>query len=292
MSFSSEQKEYIITQNYRSTCCRRALLQGSLSARSNAAETAVTLSIERTEYAAALQKLIREFYGKESQILRHESGGRCILLRFESKSAANYIANFENRRDLFTEKCPLCASAFLRGVFLSSGRISDPQKQYSLEFSFGDRTDIFADYFASLGLLPKVSDKKNGKVLYFKNSSEIEDFLGRANMNPAMFAVIEARFNGEAKKNIMRALNCETKNMQKTVNAAVEQNELIEELVKANLFSSLPEELEAVARLRMHYPDYSLAQLAAVATPSISKSGLSHRMKKLMELGKQLLHKT
>ncbi len=291
MSFSSDQKEYIINQNYKSSCCRRALLQGALLSGAYVDGNTVILSVERPDYATAMSKLVREFYGRDADIVRPPKGGRRILTKFESKSASNFIVDSVNEAGFIIEKCPMCTPSFLRGIFLAVGRISDPEKQYSLEFSLGERSEMFSTYFSSLSLNPKISAKKNETVVYFKNSTDIEEFLGHANMNPAMFSVIEARFNGEARKNIMRTLNCETKNLQKAVNAAVEQTEIITALAEANLLSSLPEELEAAARLRMRYPDYSLSQLAAAATPTISKSGLSHRFKKLIELGKQLLHK-
>ena len=289
MSFSSEQKLHIINSGIKSACCRRSLLSGIMFAKARVDADSILISLERPEYAEFVSSFVREFYGKKADIYRPEKGGRCINMRFGSHSAINYISNLESSDNLFMEKCASCASYFLRGVFLASGKISDPEKQYSIEFTLGDRADLFAQYLGGLGLSALVSDKRNGRTVYFKNSSQIEDLLGHANMNKALFDVIEARFNGEARKNIMRALNCETRNMEKTVNAAVSQHKLIERLEKANLLSSLPDELLAVARLRLEYPDYSLSRLAAEA--SMSKSGLSHRMTKLLEYGERLLEK-
>ena len=87
----------------------------------------------------------------------------------------------------------------------------------------------------------------------------------------------------------MRLTNCETNNIKKAVDAAAKQKALISRLEERNLISFLPDELAESARLRMRYPDLSLAQLAAVSVPSITKSGLSHRLKKVMELGERLL---
>ena len=88
---------------------------------------------------------------------------------------------------------------------------------------------------------------------------------------------------------VSRRINCETNNIAKAVNAAAKQLEVISKLEEQNLLSSLPEELEVTARLRLQNKDLSLSQLAAVAVPPISKPGLSHRLKKIMELGSQLL---
>ena len=291
MSFSSEQKSSIINQNIKSACCRRALLLGVMFAKARCTPSGIVISVEKREYAEIIAKLVREFYGKTPELLSPKSGGRCVGIHFESQSAANYISNLNVNGDLFVPKCAVCQSEFLRGVFLAAGRLSDPEKQYSLEFSLGDRSTAFVEYLHKFGLEPLVSNKASGQIVYFRNGAHIEEFLGHASMNTAMFSVIDARFSGEEKKNLMRTLNCETNNIQKTVNASVEQRKLIAALEEANLLSSLPDELAEVARLRMQYPDSSLAHLASLITPSISKSGLSHRLKKLMELGEGLLHK-
>lgn len=291
MSFSSEQKVNIISQQVKSPCCRRAFLSGAIFAKACFSDGRILLSVERREYAEAIAKLVREFYGKEAKILAPKRGGRCVNISFDSPAVNKYLSELSECTGLFVAKCAACESAFLRGLFLAGGRASDPEKQYSLEFSVGERTDLLFDYLASLGLTPRVASKPTGRIIYFRNGSDIEEFLAHASMNNAMFNVIDARFSAEARKNLMRTLNCETNNMQKTVNAAVEQCKLIEELEKANLLTSLPDEIEAVARLRMSYPEYSLSQLAAVANPSITKSGLTHRLKKLTEEGKRLLHK-
>jgi len=291
VSFSSEQKKTIIEQGYKSACCRRALLFGAFFARGYASANTVTLYCEKWEYACFLAELIKEFYTKEPLIYRPSSGGRVVCLEFESKSASGYISKIDVSETLFAQKCASCHAAFLRGVFLCAGRISNPSVQYSLDFSLGDRTEIFARHLKDHGLEPRVSNKASGVILYFKTGNQIEDFCGLLALNSAMFSVIEARINGEAKKNANRIMNLDNKNLTKAVDAATAQLALIYELVNANLLSSLPEELEATARLRLENPDLTLAQLAAIATPSISKSGLSHRFKKLTELARQLLHK-
>lgn len=289
MSFSSEQKNHIINYNYKSACCRKALLCGLLFSKGRLCDITVTISLEKNETAEFAAKLVREFYGADAEISRLKSGGRCVKLSFASKSAAKYLSEMNDNAGLFTEKCANCQSAFLRGVFLGAGRATNPEIQHSIEFTLGERADVFAHYLSGLGFSPKLSDKKCGRTVYFKNSSSIEDFYAYSGMNPAMFAVIEAKFSAEARKNIMRLTNCETNNIKKAVDAAAKQNELILKLEKNNLISFLPEELAETAMLRLRYPDLSLSQLAAMSKSVISKPGLSHRLNKIMEIGEKLL---
>ena len=290
MSFSSEQREFVISGQYKSSCCRRAILLGAMSAKGRAENNTVTLSLEKAEVAELISRYVVEFYGKNAQILNSSSGGRRVVLTFESASAAKYIANIDENT-IFTQKCDLCLSSFLRGVFIASGRITDPKIQYSLEFSLGGRCELFSSFLSSLGLTPRISDKPSERVVYFKNSTDIEDFCALAGLNRALFALMDAKAEGEIRKNAMRVANCETNNISRAVNAAKPQLSVISLLNEAGLLSALPDELEMTARLRLEYPDYSLAQLAAVAVPAISKPGLSHRLKKIVELGENILKK-
>ena len=229
-----------------------------------------------------------EYFTKNIDISRAQSGGRFYNITFKSSSALDYIANLENV-DIFLQKCPNCLSSFLRGVFLACGKISDPGEQYSLDFSLGDRSIMFADILSEYGIVPLISYKKSGTVVYFKNSSMIEEFCALAGLNRVVFALLNSKAESEIKQNINRRINCETNNIAKAVDAAAKQLKVISRLESANLLSSLPEELEQTARLRLENSDLTLAQLAAISIPPISKPGLAHRLKKIVELGGQLL---
>ena len=291
MSFSSEQKESIVNTVYKSVCCRSALLSGVLFSKGQADGKRVSVSLEKVEYCELVARLVREFYGKDAEILRSDDGGRRLILNFESKSAANYISQIGETSELCRQKCAGCMSAFLRGVYLAAGRASDPASQYTLEFSLGERSEIFSNFLEQIGPVSKISERKNGKSVYMRDSSMIEYFYALAGMNKAMFTLIDARAEGELRRNVERISNCEMNNIQKAIDAASPQVKLITALEEANLLSSLPEELEQTARLRLMYPDYSLTQLAQASVTSISKPGLSHRLKKIMEIGEQLLNK-
>ena len=290
MSFSSEQKREITEHIYKSSCCRRALLFGVLFARGKISN-GVSISLERPDTAQFVAKLIKEFFSVSVDPSRSPRGGRCVYLNFESNSAEKYIANVQSGVELYKEKCAGCTAAFLRGVFLGAGRVSDPAKQYGLEFSLDDRSEIFASLLTELGVAPLVSNKKTGKVVYYKNSSLIEDFSAIAGMNTTVFAIMNEKITSDIRNNVIRIANCETNNIGKAVNASMKLISTIEALDSANLLSSLPEELEATARLRVKHRDLSLSQLAAISVPAISKSGLSHRLAKINEFAEELLKK-
>lgn len=294
MSVSAEQKQEIIEYSYRSSCCRRALLSGVLFAKGKVEDRKIILSLEKQEYAEFVSKLIHEFYGKTPEIFRSSKGGRNVYLSFESPSAAKYIGEIDQIKEaevghLVVLKCRSCLSSFLRGVFLAAGRLSDPEKQYALEFTLGERTEIFAPILADFSMTPRIYNRRGNKVIYFRRGEDIENFYGHAGLNKIVFDVIERKITTLARRETQRYLNCVTNNYFKMTAASERQLRIITQLNELQLLSSLPEELEETARMRLEYPELPLAALAVKFNPSISKSGLSHRLKRLEEIGAELL---
>ena len=294
MSVSSEQKNEIIKQTYKSSCCRRSILNGILFSKGGVDGKYVTISLERSDYAEFALKLIKEFYGKDGSLFKCESGGRRVNIRFESPSALKYLQNINTLDDcsvcdIITQKCSSCLSSFLRGVFLACGRLSNPKSQYSLEFSFDVRGQMFMKILSDLSLEPRLTHRKNTEIIYFHKADQIEDFFGYAGINHIVFDIIELKINSLARRESQRYLNCVTSNYDKMAAVSKRQIGIISRLEELQLLSSLPDELEETARLKLRYPDLPLSALAAQMTPAISKSGLSHRLKKIEEVGAKLL---
>lgn len=290
MSFSQEQKATIINQPVKTSCCKRALLHGVLAARGCVTGDNVSVSVDSLETANFIKGLIFDVYSKVANEVTSSAGGRRKILSFSAKSVTKYLNELDTDGISYSEKCPLCLSHFLKGLFLASGRVSDPVKQYSLEFSVGPRSKALFDFFVSINLAPKISVKKNETLVYFRNSTILEDFFALANMNHTAFDVMNAKIKGELRNTANRIANCETNNIDRAVSASMSQIALIEELVRRGLISLLPDELERTARFRMENKDMSLSQLAGAITPPISKSGLSHRLKKITEMAENILN--
>lgn len=291
MSFSSETKAEIIEQELSRPCCRRAFLEGVLATRGELLDESIAITVENDILADYIKALIRENYSKEGEIKTSSQGGRRRLIIFSSNSAKKYIRDFTNGTIYFTEKCNSCLAAFLRGIFFASGRISDPLNQYLLAFSVKCPKERLCSFLESIGLFPRITRKKNEELIYFKNSANIEDFFTLASMYNTTFAIMNAKIQGEIRNNANRISNCETNNIGKAVTASMSQIAIISELIEKGLISQLPDELEMTARLRMEHSEMSLSQLAGIITPHISKPGLSHRLKKITELGTALLEK-
>ena len=289
MSFSSDLKAEIIEQPIKTSCCRKAFASALIASKARLVDGGIQMNLENDALAGLAVRYISEFFGAIPEIQRPKSGGRCRVLSFTSKSAIRYLNGINLNDPLYVPKCPGCAAAFFLGFFFAAGRISDPAKQYLLEFSPTNCCDKFMKALSEIGVDVRATQRGGRTDLYIKKSAIIEDFFAFIGLNSAAFAFMNATIESEFRNNTNRIVNCETNNISKSVTASHKQISVIEELEKANLLSSLPEELEATARLRIKYRDLSLSQLAAVSVPAISKSGLSHRLKKIMEYSETLL---
>lgn len=291
MSFSSLQKKEIIEYIPKSSCCRRAFLMGVLASRATVKNSSIEVSMEKREYALCISALIKEAYGKDTDVFVPETGGRRILMSFFSPSALKALESFCSFEKTFSNKCKMCEGSFLKGIFIASGTVSDPKKQYSLEFRTAQRAELLFDYFSSLGLSPKISKKNENASVYFRRSSDIEDFFALAQMNSTAFEFMNVKITNDLRNNVNRIVNCETTNMSRSGKASDRYIKSIEKLIKLNLLSSLPEELEQTAVLRIRNSELSLSRLASLHTPPISKPGLSHRLKKIEEYAVKLTEK-
>ena len=289
MSFAKEQKTEILLGTDKSACCRRATLFGVLSAKAYVDGDFLILTLDGDAAVSYVAALVQEFYSKVPEIVQKENGGRSKMIRFDSKSAIKYVLNLQNNT-IFEPKCSSCTAAFLRGVYLASGRLTDPTKQHHFELAvLSDRIGAFRNYLATLGLELSVANRSGKQILYSRRSDTIEDFFALAGMNNTVFKLMNSKINSEVRNNANRVSNCETNNISKAVDAARRQIALINELEKRNLLGSLPEELLLTAKMRVRYEDMSLSQMALSMSPPISKSGLSHRLKKLTALAETLI---
>lgn len=179
-----------------------------------------------------------------------------------------------------------CRAAFLRGAFLAGGSVTDPMKGYHLELSTS-HYHVGRELPALLreaGFEPKEAERKGSRVVYFKQSDHIEDFLTYLGAPVSAMAVMNAKLERDLQGRVNRQVNCDSANLDKTVAAAREQLAAIGRLEESGRLDFLPDKLREAARLRVEHPELNLGQLGALCEPGVSKSAFNHRMRKLMEL--------
>ena len=175
--------------------------------------------------------------------------------------------------------------AFLRGAFLSGGSVTDPAKRYHLELTTS-HYKVSRETCALLldaGFSPKETTRGGNSILYFKQSNLIEDFLTAIGAPVCAMGVMEAKVEKDLRNGVNRRVNCDSANADKIVLAAQEQLDAIRELDRKYGLDTLPDILQETAMLRIANPESSLADLARLASPPVSKSCMSHRLKKLLE---------
>ena len=150
-----------------------------------------------------------------------------------------------------------------------------------------DYANSLRDLINSFGLNSKIVARKNSFVVYLKESEQISDLLSMIGAYQALLSLQSTKIVKEMRNNVNRIVNCETANLSKTVNAAVRQVENIKLIQNKIGISSLPENLQEIALLRVENEDMSLKELGEMLNPPISKSGVNHRLKKIEQIANE-----
>lgn len=183
-----------------------------------------------------------------------------------------------------------CKRAFLRGTFLASGSVSNPQKSYHFEISEPEkeRAEQLLSLLRSFEVDAKLIVRKNYYVVYVKEGAQVAELLNILEAHIAMMQFENVRIVKDVRNSVNRQVNCETANLSKTVNAARRQYEDIVQIRDTAGLHSLPEGLETVALLRLEYPEASLTELGEMLCPRLGKSGVNHRLKKISAYAESL----
>lgn len=182
-------------------------------------------------------------------------------------------------------KCSECLPHFLAGIFFVCGNISDPSKSYHMEFSLKDTetADAIENVLSSAGFAPNRTVRKNRIILYFKNSVVIEDLLGFMGASFGAFEIMNAKIIKELREDTNRQVNCDSANILKTVGASEKYIRIINELIMSDRYKIMPDDLQITAQFRIDYPNDSLSELGQRFLRPISKSGVKHRLDKIVE---------
>lgn len=191
------------------------------------------------------------------------------------------MSECEDYSVLIRKKC--CKKAFLRGAFLASGSINDPNKSYHMEIVSDDKrlTDCLVDILSDLGISAKSTKRKSSYILYIKEATLIVDLIGVMGAHLSLMAYENVRILKGVRNDLNRRVNCEAANIRKTVSAALSQIEDIKFIETKVGLGQLPESLKKVAQLRLEYPEASLTELGEMIDPPVGKSGINHRLRRI-----------
>ena len=313
MSFAADTKNELTRIEIEKKCCMLAetagfvRVCGSVKLGGSGRITVVT-STENPAIARRYKKLIKEYFDISTELEIGQAGslkkGRVYLLKIPPEERSeqilretgilmvreglNYISDgiYEG---LIKAKC--CKKAYLRGVFLGAGTISDPEKGYHMEIVCNTgalAADIKRLINSFVDLHAKTTQRKKNHVVYVKESEQITDILNIMGAHSHLLAFENVKIKKEMRNKANRALNCDNANLDKIINAAERQISSIKKIESSKGLDSLPGKLRDVASARLENPEISLMELANLMDPPMKKSSVNNRLKKIEEIAGKL----
>ena len=301
ISFSGNAKAEICRSFPQKHCCALAQCFGVLLFCNSFHSDNIRIITESREFAQYLPKLFRKAFSINfDSVPDMETAGKMIfqITQPEKIESIMQVYGFHPKDTLalhlnlpvVEDEC--CKAAFLRGAFLAGGSVTDPDKGYHIELTTTHSSVARETYTLieeALGFYPKTAQRSGGRVLYLKQSDLISDCLTYLGAPVAAMGIMEARLEKELNNKVNRRCNCDDANTSKVVEAAQEQLSAIHILQEKGFVSNLPLKLQQAMQARLEHPDASLTELAAMMQPPISKPAMNHRLKKLLEMAKEVM---
>lgn len=304
-SFSARTKEELVRLQNRHAGCEKAELAAAVQACGSLVITRGTLILEiATENAALARRLfgfVKAYTGQAAQLLARQNNRlhkrSTVLLQIEGRESALALlsqlgvweaGNLLRTLPAFIRRT-CCKRAYLRALFLACGSVTNPEKAYHLEWVFREMqlAQSVQALLATLNVDAQLTVRKQHVVVYVKDGDSISDILAGIGAHNAVFAWENARAMHQVKNQVNRAVNCETANLKKTVNAAMRQVACIRYLAEKGILEKCPGPLREAADARLSEPDATIAELAEMMSEKTSKSGMNHRLRRLIELAQQ-----
>lgn len=299
MSFAANLKDELCKDVPEEESAIHALLYGFLifSHKFNADE--ISFSVVHEPTARLFAEALATHCGISAKIIFHERArGTLYKVSVEKASERRKVleafyhmpkeptlrinrANIENEEDV---------PYFLRGAYLVCGSLTDPNKEYHLEFGVS-YMNLCKDLLALVGEVlpqPKSAVRRGSYIVYYKESENIEDMLTYIGAVLSSLEMMNIKIEKDIKNRVNRRMNCDNANMDKTLNASLSQVADIKYIFEQKSESFLPEELYQVAKLRLENPEMSLRELCESVEPPLSRSGMNHRLKKISEIANNI----
>ena len=282
-----------------STCCRVSECYGILLFGRAFSPDSIIFSTEHEEVVERLTMLLAKCFSVAPVISgggtkrdyftasiegRDQRNSILTSLGYYGFHEGNALIKYQNIED------DCCKASFLRGAFLACGMVSDPNKEYHAEFLVQNHRlgrELF-ELLILMGLSPKITTRAKAAVVYFKESENIEDLLTTIGATSHTLQLAGVKVYKDMRNHYNRLSNCEMANLSKTINAAVEQRMAIKKLKQSGELLKLSAKLRQAANLREENPDASLQELCSIADPPITRSGLNHRLAKLVAISKTI----
>ncbi len=288
-SFSQDVKNELCATKTKLRCCRASLLYGMLCGATEVSRDRMSLETENPAVALQFSRLVREFAGikDKSDTVLTEINDPNVVERLFFGLGMSFECPMP---DAGVMTCQFCGWSFVKGVFLACGTITSPGNAYHMEFLMRNEETAagLSAYLTELGAPPKITERRGGLCgVYYKDSENVVDILGHLGANRAAFKLLDVKIYKDLRNNANRVANCEAANIGKTIAASNEQMRAIEAIIASGRSDELPDELRQTLDLRAAFPDATLLELALKHQPPITKSGVNHRLRRLVEFARK-----
>lgn len=305
MSFAGEVKKELSKADISASSLRLAECYGLLLYSRTFSEAEIKLKTESMCVAERFSDHMSQLFGA---IVEKKSTLRAtredinlhsikVLLNNDCRRIYSFFGHSADSPNLRVNRANIeddrCISAFLRGVFLACGSVNDPQKNYHLEFCVPYK-NLCTDLCTLMGeitecnLTPRTTLRNGTHIVYFKDSEQITDLLTYMGASNSAMDIMNAKAYKQMRNVTNRRINSELANISRTVEAGAKILSAIDVIEADRGLSSLPDNLRVVAELKMENPELSLSALGSLLDPPISRSGVNHRLNKLIELAEEI----
>lgn len=280
MSFSSDIKDKLCKGQHSCSGCCVCELTGALMFGAVITEESIRFSTENVNVAKRIKQDIFDGFGIDVEITSSSKVHRINI--DDIYSVENIIGGIP-----YSGGIPFscCRASFVRGAFLGGGSVTDPQRGYHMEFDTKQEKQAkrLCEFLNGEGFNPKITIRKGYYVVYIKGSEEIADILGYMGDAQSAFEMFSVQIEKEMRNDINRRVNCENANTNKAAKASSKHLYAIKKIKEAGKWNKLPDVLKEIAQLREEYPEDSLKELGEKTNPPIGKSGVNHRLSRLVD---------
>ncbi len=299
MSFSSDIRDELGGLPIKPPCCRRTYLFGLLyGAEVDGDTVTATFPVHpgaAYDPATHAVTLIHSLFSRDATVTPISRGAhRYAKVSFSYRLAARHLSELaelpeeeaaaETLADKLEWKCEHCALHFLRGLVVAAGTVNDPARSYHMEIKFPSdgRVEPVRILLAEEGYEPGLTRRGDKVSLFYKSAGNIQEVLAHVGVTSAVFDFFNVQIERDIRNNENRATNCVAENINRSMRAGGRQTAAILHLDELGLLPSLPDDLRETARLRLDNPEATLPELAALHDPVITKSGVHHRLERIM----------
>lgn len=308
MSFASEIKNELAHMMPEKKCCQLAEIAGFIRVSGSISlkgfgKFRIIITTENPAAARHLKTLIGDYFDIETKLEVGQNQGfdkayqYSIVIDPESKSEQilreTGILQVKEGYDIITDgiydqitKKKCCKKSYLKGMFLGSGTINNPEKGYNVEIVCNSSrlaNDLKKLMQSGYDVNAKINERKGKYVVYVKNFEGVVDTLTAMGAHSKVLTLQNAKIEKETISRTVRMVNFDNANIDRTMDAAEKQMHAIEKLD----VDILPEKLRDVARLRLENPEASLTQIGELCEPPINKSAVYKRMNKIIEIAER-----